>query len=82
MKKLGDELAPVVPLLLNARQAAELVGCDESTWNRWVRDGRVPPQIVHASSYGGRRRYSRVQLERWAAGELAPPTGFEPVFPP
>jgi hypothetical protein len=61
-----------LPLLLTARQAAELVGVDESTWNRWVRDGRVPSAVIHPVTYGQpkRRRYSLRQVERWAAGDL------------
>ena len=62
---------PELPLLLTARQAAALVGVDESTWNRWVANGRVPSGVLHPVSYGQskRRRYSRVQIERWAAAD-------------
>jgi predicted site-specific integrase-resolvase len=61
-----------LPLLLTARQAAALVGVDESTWNRWIREGRVPSDVIHPVCYGQpkRRRFSRVLIERWAAGEL------------
>jgi excisionase family DNA binding protein len=61
-----------LPLLLTARQAAELVGVDESTWNRWLRDGRVPSSVIHPVCYGQpkRRRFSRELIERWAAGDL------------
>jgi predicted site-specific integrase-resolvase len=62
----------MMPLLLTAKQASSLVGVDESTWNRWVRDGRVPSAVLHPVTYGQskRRRYSRELIERWAAGEL------------
>jgi hypothetical protein len=61
-----------LPLLLTARQAATLVGVDESTWNRWLRDGRIPSSVIHPVTYGQpkRRRYSRWQIERWAIGDL------------
>jgi excisionase family DNA binding protein len=61
-----------LPLLLTARQAAALVGVDESTWNRWIRDGRIPSSVIHPVTYGQpkRRRYSRWQIERWAAGNV------------
>lgn len=56
------------PLLLTARQAAELVGVDESTWYRWVRTGQVPEWVCHPVTYGQpkRRRYSKEQVQLWA----------------
>jgi hypothetical protein len=70
----SGERVSLTPLLLTARQAATLVGVDESTWNRWVREGRVPAAVLHPVTYGQpkHRRYSRALIERWAAGELVP----------
>lgn len=58
-------------LLLSTAEAAELLGMHESALHRWVREGRVPAKVMHGAGYGSsRRKFSRVQLERWAANEL------------
>lgn len=62
--------AGTLPLLLSALQAAEFIGVSRSTFNDWVKRGRIPEECKHDDGYGGWPRYSRVQLERWAAKEL------------
>lgn len=60
------------PLLYSARQCADALGIDESTFNRMLADGRIPSRIQHPATFGqGKfRKFSRVLLERWAAGDL------------
>jgi hypothetical protein len=59
------------PLLYTARQCAQALGIDESTFNRMFADGRIPARIQHPMTFGQEkcRKYSRVLLERWAAGD-------------
>jgi hypothetical protein len=68
------------PLLYTARQCADALGIDESTFNRMIADGRIPARIQHPTFGGGSkcRKYSRVLLERWAAQELGTDDGVEP----
>jgi hypothetical protein len=65
-------LTGTLPLLLSAKQAGQLLGVSERTFNRMVADGLIPEVVRHpaAGSYTRCRKYSRVQLERYAAGEL------------
>jgi excisionase family DNA binding protein len=59
-----------LPLLLTSLQAASLCGVSRSTFNQWVAEGRIPPEVIDTPQYGGWKRYRRAQLERWANGEL------------
>lgn len=61
----------LLPLLLTAGQAAELLGIAEPTFNEKLRNGDIPDWVRHRTTANQSkcRRYSRFQLERWAAGE-------------
>jgi excisionase family DNA binding protein len=58
------------PLLLTAAQAAAALNVETSTFNRMLREGRIPACIQHRATFGKERcrRYSRRLLELWAAG--------------
>lgn len=60
------------PLLLSAAQAGELLGVSESTVNDLVRSDQFPcPDAIRF--VGNTRKYSRLVLERWAAGTQETP---------
>jgi hypothetical protein len=60
------------PLLYSAAQAAAALGIAEATFNQMLREGRIPTRIQHPATFGKNhsRKFSRVLLERWAAGDL------------
>lgn len=51
--------------LLNSAQAAELVGVDRATFNRWAKAGRVRAAI-EAPGQTGTRLFERSVVERFA----------------
>lgn len=58
-----------LPLLLTSKMAAAVAGVSVSTFNEWVRKGLVPEHVIATNEFGGWRRYYRVQLEHWLAGD-------------
>lgn len=58
------------PLLYTAREAAEALRVDKSTFYRMLREKRIPACVQHRATFGQSRgrRYSRKLLELWAAG--------------
>lgn len=57
------ETTPIPETWLTISEAAELLGVHPSTLRRWADDGDVPTMITP----GGHRRFSRADLERFAA---------------
>lgn len=67
---MSDTMVDQLPDLLGSRLAAKLCGVSQGTFNSWVRQGLVPDECVHPTSYSGWTRYSKKQLRRWLAREL------------
>jgi hypothetical protein len=53
-----------LPLLLTSLQAASLCGVSRSTFNQWVAEGRIPPEVIDTPQYGG-----------WKTTRHLPPAG-------
>lgn len=51
--------------LVSSAEAAQMVGVDRRTFNRWVTAGRVPP-AVEAPGQTGTRLFERAVVERFA----------------
>ena len=51
--------------LLTSIQAADLLGVDKATFNRWVTRGEVPVE-VQFPGYKGPRLFRRIDVERLA----------------
>ena len=57
------------PILLTAREAAELLSVSEKTlWNHTAPRGNCIPAV----RFGRTLRYSRAALEEWIRGQVAP----------
>jgi excisionase family DNA binding protein len=60
-------------LALTRQEAAELCRISVQTFDKWVRRGTLPGPIA------GTRRWSRRDIERRLAGEIAAPPDLSPV---
>lgn len=58
---------PVEPLLVDRHVAAALLGMGVDTFERRLAGGQLPKELIHPASFGGWRRFSRLQIERFAA---------------
>lgn len=54
--------AGVEPLLVSAKEAANLCGISPATWYRLAAAGKIGPEPL---ALGARRLYRRADLERW-----------------
>ena len=66
-------LAEVPPILVGATEAAVLCGVARSTWCKWDAAGLIP----RANALGGRRLWSRQELEKWALSGCPPRVRWE-----
>ena len=62
-------LAPVEPLAVDAKQAADLLGLARSTFYKMQEAGRIGPQGIHFSRCV---RFSLAELRAWAAAGMPP----------
>lgn len=56
--------------LLRSIEAAELLGIDRATFNRWVAAGRIKPAVEFPGATGA-RLYRRAEVERVKAEAAA-----------
>ncbi len=70
-------ISPDRQLLVSAEEAAALCGVSRSTWLSWDANGLCPRRIC----IGGSVRWSRLQLNRWAAIGAPDRAAFEKALP-
>jgi excisionase family DNA binding protein len=63
----------VAPITLDARGAAQLVGCSRSTWLQLASAGRTPAGV----KLGRLRRWSTSELSDWIAAGAPPRSRWE-----
>ena len=61
----------ILPELLTAPQAAELLGIGQRTLSRWSSEGKAPQPLKLTPGQRGALRYRRADLAAWIAAGCA-----------